>query len=223
MEKVLNTIGVSTVFSTSDIKRRRPTGSYDQIICAKCESDYQGIDNQAFEILVNSFEKNLVPFNDMRDSLALRINGKYINDLKRFILYTLWKASVSNLPEFKNLSLGKYHENQIRTLLKNNEPININYYPFFSIYTKSPHASILPRNLPKKDFEGLNFCELDLGQFLFRVKTDKRPSPRNLVDVMEHEHIVLIVFEVTPEKRFSSMKEIAIRHANFMDTLKKKN
>jgi len=91
--------------------KKRPIGSYDRsILCIDCEHDFHQIDTNAANILLKNFQSKLIPFNNKKDDVAFQIDGKYKQDIKRFLIYVLWRASVSSLPEFSYINLEDFSE-----------------------------------------------------------------------------------------------------------------
>ena len=196
------------IVSYKEFPERRPAGSYDKgILCIDCETNFQNIDSQAADILLQNFEHYLIPFSDKKDDIALQINGKHKQPIKRFLIYVLWRASVSSLKEFKNINLGSY-EDKIKKELIENKVFSDHEYSFSAFKVEKSSGNIYPRKLNKKDFSGCNFYELDFANFIFNVKVDSRTTPEPIKHLAEHEHVVFNKIYETPEKRRKAMMKI---------------
>lgn len=196
------------IVSYKNFPKRRPVGSYDgNILCVDCEKDFQDIDSQAAKILLQDFEDKLIPFGDKKDEIAFQIDGKYKEPIKRFLIYTLWKASVSSLKEFKNINLGAF-ENKIKQAIIDGTIFKDHEYSFSAFRVEKSSGNIYPRKLNKRGFSGLNYYELDFANFIFNIKIDSRITPEPLKSIAEYEHVVFNKIYETPEKRRQAMVKI---------------
>jgi hypothetical protein len=106
------------------------TGPFDEnILCRTCEDAFKDIDSKAAQILLHKFDKLLIPFNDKRDEIALQINGRHTQSIKKFLIYILWRASASTLPSFKGIQLGSF-EDKIKEALISNKTFGPHEYSF---------------------------------------------------------------------------------------------
>lgn len=199
---------------------RRPKGSYDSsILCLNCESDCSRIDSEAADILLNNFEKKLIPFNDERDELLYQIDGKYYQPLKRFLIYVLWRASVSKMPEFFRVNLGSYEE-KIKHAIITNKIFNTDEYSFWAFHIEKPSATMLPYKLSKNDSGRCNYYSLDLANFTFQVKIDSQKTPKIFDDFAYHQNVPFLRFEKTPDGVRKAMAEVAKSHTENYPNLK---
>jgi hypothetical protein len=205
------------IVSQHNHKKRRPTGSYDtEILCLKCEQDYKRIDSDAADILLKNFHKHTVPFNDKRDEKCFQINNKYKNKIKRFLVYTLWKASTSQLSEFKRVELGPY-EDKIRESLIKDEVFDTHTYSFIAFKVEKPVGHIFPYKDNKKNWKDFTYYVMDFGGFIFNIKIDERSTPEPWNVIEEHHHVPFIKLEKTPDKRRAAMATIIKAHAQKFD------
>jgi len=143
--------------SADKLNRRVRTGSWDDsILCAKCESDYNDIDSKASDILLNNFSKLCIPFGNKIDDIAFQLGGQYKKDLKRFLIYTLWKCSVSQREEFRNVNLGVF-EDRIKQDIISGRDFNDKEYSFVSFFVLNPIGMILPYKKKKEEYQGGGF------------------------------------------------------------------
>ncbi len=196
------------ILSVGEYPRRKPTGSKDtNILCVDCEKNFQQIDSQAATILLQNFDKYLIPFNDKKDDIALQIDGQHKQAIKRFLIYVLWRASVSTLREFRMIKLGAY-EDKIKDALINDKEFGNHEYSFSAFKVEKSSGNIYPRKLNKRAFSGCNFYELDFANFIFNIKVDSRITPEPLKSLTEYEHLVFNKIYETPEKRRQAMVKI---------------
>ena len=204
------------IVSLNQHPKRKPIGSYDSnILCADCESNFQQIDSLAAEILLQNFNSYIIPFNDKKDNVAVQINGQHKQEIKRFLIYVLWRASVSTLKEFRNIDLGR-HENKIKNELIENVIFATHEYSFAAFKIEKSSGNIYPRKLNKSGFSGCNYYELDFANFIFQIKVDSKTTPEPYKSIAEHEHIVFNKIDETPQKRRQAMIRV-IKSAYFND------
>lgn len=198
--------------SAKNRKKRRPAGSYDKnILCPKCETDFSHIDSEAARILLHEFEKHQIPFNDERDSVCVQINGLYKQEITQFLIYVLWRASVSQLSEFKGINLGPYQDRIKEDLIKN-KVFSVHDYSFASFKVNKPSGHIFPYKDKKENWNGVNYYILDFGGFIFNVKVDRRIPQEPYKSIAEHPHVPFIKVDKTPDKRRRAMVNIIKRH-----------
>lgn len=200
------------LIAKNSYKKKRPIGSWDStILCEGCERDYSFIDSNAAEVLLNSFEDLIIPFNNDLDDVAIKIDRKYEQSLKLFLIYTLWKASVSNLEEFKNISLGPY-ENIIRNDIISKKTFDKKEYSFIGCSISEPLGQMMPLKRKKKDYEGRTFYNLDLLSFMFDIKVDGRSMPNKYSFLHELEGVIFLKIKKPIKRRHQAMIDIVNEH-----------
>ncbi len=199
------------IYGLGQHPKRRRTGSWDnKILCRKCEDDFKDIDSEAAKILLHQFEKNLIPFNDKKDEVAFQLDGKYKKAVKQFLIYTLWKASVSRLPEFAQISLGPY-EDRIKEDLISDKDFDFDEYSFSAFRLEKHTGNLYPRKLKTDHYGDRLFYELNFVNLIFHIKIDKRSSPEPLKSLIEHPHIIFNRLEEEPMKRKKAMIDLLKR------------
>ncbi len=193
-------------------KKRRPIGSYDSnILCLDCEKAYCHIDSKAHDILINIFDESLILFQDSKDILAFQISKSYEKTIKQFLLYVLWRASVSKLPEFKNVKLGPY-ENKIKHALIENKDFLLDEFSFLAVKVANPFGHFYPY---RSDTKKVPYYRLDFADYSFEIKVSNKRTPSPLRILAEHEHIIFIKMENRPEKVIQAMREIVQHNHEF--------
>lgn len=115
-----------------DKKKRIPNGSYDKnILCRTCDNKLGVYDKYALDFVTNGKLIN------HPSGVGWNIDGVDQAKLKLFCLSYLWRASITNRPEFTGISLGSKHEENIRKLLLTESPGGIDdYTTVFSKFDK---------------------------------------------------------------------------------------
>jgi hypothetical protein len=100
-------------------------GIREKLLCADCED----LINHKYEI---PFQKEWYEDNPFPDKVSDAYSSKYnYSTFKLFHLSILFKASVSSLPTFGQVSLGK-HEDIIRKMLLTEDPGSVSKYPILA-------------------------------------------------------------------------------------------
>ena len=97
-------------------------GLREYMLCKECEQRINKYEKYATDL----WNKNSIVPNKCH-SKELLINGLDYTKIKLFHLSVLWRSSVSQLPEFKLISLGP-HEEILRKMIINNDAGPDNYY-----------------------------------------------------------------------------------------------
>jgi hypothetical protein len=196
------------MITVDDFAKKSRTGPYDEnILCLDCENAFKGIDSTAAQILLQKFDQLLIPFNNKTDEIAFQIDGSHRHAIKQFLIYTLWRASVSTLSQLKGVSLGSF-EDKIKESLINNKAFDVHEYSFSAFKVKNSSGNFLPRKLNKQNFSNRNYYELDFANFIFQIKVDSQTTPASLSLLARQEHCIFNKLEETPKKRRRAMIEI---------------
>jgi len=201
--------------SATEHKKRSRTGVYDtNILCSKCEENFSYIDGDAANILLKETEKYKVLFGDDKDKYpVLQLDAHCTKKIKLFLLYTLWKASVSTDRTFNKVNLGPY-EDEIKEIIINNTDLNPDDYSFICFKVKEPLGSLCPYRDSKKNWDGLNYYVLDFGIYIFFIKIDKRSSRGVYKTLSDHENTIIIEVNKPPKNRKKIMRQIIEEYKN---------
>ena len=120
------------VSGVGKLSRRIQAGVWDdQILCSDCEAKFSDLDDYGFKILGKPDLSQ--PYFDHNFQLV----GYWIkcdtDKLRRFILSSLWRASVSEIPEYRKLHLGIY-ETPIINRVFDSPPLRPDEYPTSVLY-----------------------------------------------------------------------------------------
>lgn len=208
------------IVSVDSFRSRSRTGPWDDsILCYQCESDFNYIDSKAIDILLNKFSELCVPFGDKKDDVSYRLNGRIKNDLKIFLIYTLWRCSVSQRKEFDNIRLGPF-EDKIKQDIIEGRNFSESEYGFVSFYMADPKGILFPFKKKKGEYQGCNFYHIDLHNFFFDIKIDSRDSPSSYKFLMGCEDVIFIKINKIPPKRLEAMKKMVSMQKDFEDSYK---
>ncbi|MBA3002742.1 MAG: hypothetical protein FP813_02645 [Desulfurivibrio sp.] len=116
----------------------RQSGVYEpDILCSICDNEkFGGLETYASQALYGGI-KLTIENGAINSSKYTRIKGLDYSKFKLFLMSVWWRASISNLPVFQHVNLGK-HEQIIRDKLLNNDPGSSEEYPC-AIFTYLHH------------------------------------------------------------------------------------
>ena len=167
--------------------RRLAKGIYDpDILCDLCEHlILQPLDDYAIKILRDKESAIRVPipsYDSARIWLFKNVNKR---DIRAFIASVLWRCSVSQQLELKNICIGDVYEERIRQDLLNGGEFT--YVDAWTVFMTDPlhSAFILPcrrKLLPlnsSRSLQSVNGWTLQFPNISMTVSLDKRPHPHN--------------------------------------------
>lgn len=208
------------IYDANSFSKLSRIGWYDNTIsCASCEKKLQSIDDKAVKILLKDFNKIKVisPLNPN----VLQIPKSITQDLKRFFTYTLWKCSVSSLPEFERVKLGPY-EDIIKSALTENTYFSDDDFSFVGQYHLKPVGFTSPFKCLRKDFGGRVYYHLDLSTFGVDIKVDKQPATDPWRSLSQLDHVAFFMFNTPPRNKIKAMRKILFANAAFERSAKEK-
>jgi hypothetical protein len=204
--------------------KKQHTGIYDEnMVCEQCERLFSKLDDYA-----NSFFSAMIS----EDSFIIENNEKvaYIiknydyNNLKLFLVSMLWRASISSQSSFFDVNIGPF-ENQIKEMIKNNDPGDENTFSF--ILTRYDNSLASRANL--SPLRG-KWYDSDINCYVFYlfgwkcfIKVDQRHPPEDMRFFMAKPHQPLIVLYLNFSKsdEIIDMKKMAILYKSRKKIIKR--
>jgi hypothetical protein len=110
-------------------------GLRERLLCPDCEQYLN--DNYEKYFVDVWYEKGLAPTNMAQDCVC--VSGLDYARFKLFNLSILWRAGVSTLEQFKEVSLGK-HEEILRSMIQNRDPGPEHQYGILAYALTSPQT-----------------------------------------------------------------------------------
>lgn len=205
----------SKIYTNDNYPRKLPIGWYDtELKCVKCENEFSSIDDYGARILLKDFNKLIIPFNLPIDESAVQISNNYTQAIKRFLIYTLWKCSKSELLDFGDISLGPY-EDKIKNDLLSNKEFAPEEYSFVGQYHTNSIGMTLPFKRKKQDFHGRNYYHLDFNKFSFDIKIDSQSTPPDYDALLKYPNLVFLKFAETPKTKMKNIRRIMNDNESF--------
>ncbi len=186
----------------------RPTGSYDRtILCRKCDNQLGSLDEVAIQFCKRT---DLKPH---PSGAAFTITGVDAKKLKLFALSYVWRASITNLDEYKGVSLGVHHEEMIRNMLIENNSGGADDYSVliskFKLPADKEKWGMHVLNPVANRMDGINLVDVYLPNlYKLKVKVDRRPFTQGMGRMglgATDEILVLDMGEYTASQEFSIM------------------
>ena len=98
------------------VKRYRQKGLSERLLCTECEGQFNGYETYFANLWYHSDKRPRVVTEEL-----VTIEGVDYTPFKLFHLSILWRASISSLTEFDQVSLGP-HQERVRQLLLDEDP-----------------------------------------------------------------------------------------------------
>jgi hypothetical protein len=163
------------MLASMDKAHKTQHGIFDpNILCANCDGIIGAFDNYAIEVC-RSFQKKHREFDDR--FLMLDVDG---DKLAKFALSVLWRASISNRPEFKKIDLGPYSDLAKEVIFGSKTLKDFPEYELMLLRFESPRINVegLYTSPVRMTNVGINVWGFTLCGFRFMAKMDKRQWPR---------------------------------------------
>jgi len=155
--------------------KRSPIGQYDkQILCGDCEPQFGDWDNYAQDFLLreNGFQEIKKGGEGV---VGYAVDQFDYEKLKLFFISLLWRASVSQLPFYKNVNLGPY-ESVAYEHIKTRDPGEEDTFSISLIKYSDPIGKAIIEPIPARWFN-VNYYRFCLTGYVAAIKVDKRPAP----------------------------------------------
>ncbi len=129
--------------------------------------------------------------------------------LKLFFLSLLWRSSESSHVFYQRINLGT-HEPKIRQAIIDSRAGDAAFYSVVLARFPKPYGILDPHTTR---FDGVNFCQIYLAEYVAYIKVDKRPLPESLQDLELNDAKPLVVLARDPanSKDTQVMRSIVLR------------
>ncbi|MBD5402323.1 hypothetical protein HDR58_05935 [bacterium] len=100
----------------------RQSGTHDNsILCESCDSKILGVfEKEGYRVLFDEIYKHVAYKDDKTIVYHLTSDSYDYNKLRKFFISILWRASISSLPDFSHIQLGKYEGKAFEVLCNKN-------------------------------------------------------------------------------------------------------
>jgi hypothetical protein len=199
-------------------KKHWQSGLHDsQIVCIQCERIFSPYDMHGHDVFTKVFatKRPLVGTDLMVHGLHLE-NVDYCK-LKLFILSLLWRASVSTLPFFAQISLEN-DEDKVKKMIESGSCGNLDDFPFICIHRTDhpyPMSLVAPRKL---NFAGYNCFVFYLPKVEIVIGADKGKFPNEFSDMVIGPYaphsLIFLPFDQSVESQYLDRMKNLLRQRN---------
>ncbi len=190
--------------------KKMPVGIYDSTIVTKEGEDiFESWDSYSARILLNETDKfEEMIHNEKIEAWSLS-NYNY-SKLKLFVLSIFWRAHASTHSTFSKFSLGP-HETPIKKMLLNNQAGTPEEYSVNIERWLDDDCNPTLMNPNRYRINGVNYCRVYCGRYIFHVKNDKRPTHDKIRQFQLRPDNKLYLFsrDLRECKEYPIMKKIA--------------
>lgn len=199
---------------SSPFPKRVPIGVYDsEILCDCCERKFDGLDAYGTKTLLHTLRGDaLKPMRHNGLVIGFEASGIDQQALLRFLVATLWRASVSRNPVFARVSLGSRYEESAKRAVSGQD-LSSDFGAVLAAF-KGPDGvdqSIgLMDPIPQR-YAGVNVYRFYFGPYHAHIKVDQRPfEPSLRLGALGQDPLLRIVRrDFEGSKDFESMKRTA--------------
>lgn len=126
---------------TTDLPRfsYQQKGLREFLLCGGCEETISRWEQYAQKTLYGRHNPKYVKQNGQKHGEYILFTGINYEKFKLFLLSMLWRASVSNLEQFRQVRLGHHHQERVRKMILAGEPGNEDDYGCFFVAIMVPN------------------------------------------------------------------------------------
>lgn len=183
------------------------------MVCEDCERQFSSVDDYANRLLIvnRAVAKSVV---DGEQVLAYVYERFDYQKLKLFFLSLLWRASESSHIFYRNVNLGP-HDFPIRQAIINSNPGNADFYSVVLAKFPRPYGILGPH---ATRFDGINFCQIYLAEYVAYIKVDNRPLPNSFqgLELKDGTQLVLLARDPAISKDAQIMRSIALKNQQYI-------
>ena len=191
--------------------KQSPIGVYDQkILCNQCEPKFDQVDDYGVQVLLNRLHEIFLPITRANRIVAYQTENINQDLLLRFLVATLWRASVSTQAFYNRIDLGPLETLARQTILNPNNPVPKQFSAVLSRWTTDEKSFFATKGLmdpfPEKS-SGVNLYRFYFGEVVAYIKADTLPFPNSFrtIALLEQSTVLLFVREISKSKDFAAM------------------
>lgn len=195
----------------NNFPKRSPIGIYDkEILCSQCEPKFAQVDNYGVQVLLKRLHELFLPITQANRIAAFEAKNINQDLLLRFLVATLWRASVSTQGFYRRIDLGTLEQLARQTILNANSPVPKQFSAVLSRWTTDENNSFATKGImdpfPEK-IDGVNSYRFYFGEVVAHIKADTHPFPNSLrkLALLEQPTVMLVARELSKSKDFSAM------------------
>ena len=196
--------------------RRTPIGVYDaELLCDPCERKFDRIDAYGTKTLLQTLRgPALSPMRHNGEVIGFEAHGINQSLLLRFLVATLWRASVTKQPMFDRVALGERYEKLAKDALTEDSNLSSDFGAVLAVFKdrEGIDESIGFGDPIRQRYDGVNIYRFYFGPYHAHIKVDGRPFGKELgIAALGVSPILRVIrrdFKVS--KDFRSMQRTAV-------------
>lgn len=195
--------------------KRSQIGVYDQgILCKDCESKFSSVDSYGIDVFINRFEEIFQPINHQGTSVAFQARDIDQELLLRFLVATLWRASVATHPYYDRVCLGPYESVAANVVSAPEQPISGIFAAVLSCWTATKERDYFTQVLMnpfREQWSGINAYRFYFGRIVAYIKVSNQqlPMPFRELALMSQQTLSVVTRDFDKSKDLSAMIGVA--------------
>lgn len=192
-----------------DNNRYLNTGDYDNsLLCDLCENHISSFETYGRNLFYgHSSNKFNASFSN--DGRFISLEDLDYKKLKLFFISILWKNSVSKREFYKTVSLGKKHNEEMRKMILNSQPLEDFKYPIYVVkLTDKDKVSNFISGFNKLRQDGIHSYLLLIDGYLFWYKISSHKPTEFDIKFRIKSDGSLIIPIVPPNKSFDFVMKV---------------
>ena len=190
---------------------RCSTGVYDtNILCKECDGNIGNYDQEAQKLFLSDLS---VYEHKGKDIYEIPSNVFNHSRLRLFFISMIWRASISSMPMFKNISLGPKYEKIALDILKNPTLDNENLFSVFIFKLKEiqdiPISKVFIEPYPYRHKGIRMYCFVFSG-YSIHMKVDNRKLDQPILFWKPNSNLFILKKE--PKEELAHIDRISTKH-----------
>lgn len=195
--------------------KRSQVGVYDQgILCGECESKFGEVDDYGIQVFLNRFDEFFQPINHQGESVGFQAQNVDKKLLLRFLVATIWRASVSTHRFYDRVHLGPYEAAAAEVVTAPDRPISNVFDALLSCWTSSEECDYFTQGLMdpfREQWDGVNAYRFYFGRVVAYIKVSNRQflAPLSERTITSQNPLTVVARNFDKSTDFSAMVRTA--------------
>jgi len=196
------------VDTTSPLRKRLRTGWKERLLCSDCEQHIALFDNYAAKFFASTASWEAV---EAEDITFYKVHEYDYQLLKLFILSVVWRAAVSNIEAFTQVSLAPQHQERLCQMLVCKDPggkydYNTAIFRYSTYKNGLEQIAFSPRMFKTKDC--VRYVEIEINEFPCQVKISNQKDSELYEHFWLSDQPPLRIMEMCSVKRMAQAAKI---------------
>jgi hypothetical protein len=200
---------------SQEFPKRAPIGVYDStILCAECEKRFGVPDEYAVKVFRDGFDKTFIPMRHNDRVIAYQSGSVDQGLLEKFLVATLWRASVSTHPFYSKVTLGPVEQIAQSVFLDQAPDERHRFATVLSRWEageESPTITWTMLSPFRERWSGISAYRFYFGRTTAYIKVDNRPyrSPLRDLAVGVAQELTVVARDLESSKDFQALVSVA--------------